>query len=501
MAQEYTVKSGDTLSQIAKNFNTSISNISGYRSGNPNLIYSGEKLTINNDTAPTTTINANEITPPTNLPLPSQESYNSSGVRGLIGGEGISSQVDKYRSRLESQINSQLGDVNKRLESARGVEKNALSSIKDLSTPFRADLEKSERERLYINKNFGENQKLVDELDQLLTEGNDLIKQQQGITGLAAVRNPRIQQTMNDVAARAGVIEAVINARNGQIAVAEGLIDRSVGAIEADREQEISYYSAVIDLNNRDIITLEKDKKDLINSKLALAEQDLTQAREAANYVKELLINPDTAALMGEAGVSLNDSVESINAKLKVAQHNRDIREVANEVSLNGGVAVVDPSGIPADQLFTYKAPNGQTYYYKLPKKVSTSGDALISSEDPRVATWARMVESGQADINDVPTSLRTSVAVALGSGSGGTNGAPITFEQYLKAAEDEAQMNFAQSAVEELRTQYESAFSSNKTSAAEWALSIDSGYVDIKDVPASLRPLVVTELARTSGV
>jgi len=42
----YEVKSGDNLSTIAKRYGVPFSAITGYRSGNPNLIYPGEKLTI-----------------------------------------------------------------------------------------------------------------------------------------------------------------------------------------------------------------------------------------------------------------------------------------------------------------------------------------------------------------------------------------------------------------------------------------------------------------------
>lgn len=47
----YTVQAGDTLSGIAAKFGVSTSAISGYRSGNPNLIYPGEVLTINGGSA------------------------------------------------------------------------------------------------------------------------------------------------------------------------------------------------------------------------------------------------------------------------------------------------------------------------------------------------------------------------------------------------------------------------------------------------------------------
>lgn len=47
----YTVQAGDTLSGIAAKFGVSTSAISGYRSGNPNIIYPGEVLTINGGSA------------------------------------------------------------------------------------------------------------------------------------------------------------------------------------------------------------------------------------------------------------------------------------------------------------------------------------------------------------------------------------------------------------------------------------------------------------------
>ena len=43
-ARRYTVRSGDTLSSIARRLGVSTGSIHGYRSGNPNLIYPGEVL-------------------------------------------------------------------------------------------------------------------------------------------------------------------------------------------------------------------------------------------------------------------------------------------------------------------------------------------------------------------------------------------------------------------------------------------------------------------------
>lgn len=53
-SRTYTVQSGDTLSGIAAKLGISMSQISGYRSGNPNLIYPGEVLTVNGTAGNTT---------------------------------------------------------------------------------------------------------------------------------------------------------------------------------------------------------------------------------------------------------------------------------------------------------------------------------------------------------------------------------------------------------------------------------------------------------------
>ena len=378
MAQQYTVKPGDTLSKIAQQFNVGVDKISGYKSGNPNLIYPNEVLNIGDVGK---TINASDIKPTTSIALPSNSSQASSGVSSLFSGSSVTSEVDKYRKQLEKTISNRKSEIDKQLEVAKAKEQATLGEIKTLTTPFRADLEAKQREELYINKNFEDNQKLIDELDSLLTEGNNLVTQQQNVTGLAAIRNPRVQKTMNDVAARAGVIEAVINARNGQIAVAENLIDRSVNAIAADRKDQLSYYETVLELNRQDILSLDSKSQKLADDQVNLIKTDLARAQETADYIKKLMVDPGTASLLGEAGVSLNDNIQSINSKLTKAQANRDIRDFSNKISLEGGVAVVDPTTVPQNQLVTYTDANGGKHYYKVPAS-STSGGKNVSATE-----------------------------------------------------------------------------------------------------------------------
>ena len=323
---------------------------------------------------------ADQIQAPTQIPLPSTTTQ-SEFVTGLTA------EADQAKTALQESIVRQKSEIDTKLTGLREKEKETLDKVGTLVTPFREELEETERKRLFIDKNFEENQALVTELDSLLTEGNELIRQQKEVTGLAAVRNPRIQKAMDDVAARAGVIEAVINARNGQISVAENMIDRTVAAIVGDRADQISYYEVILNLNRQDIISLDSKSEKLAEEQLNIKKGDLARANASADYIKQLLIDPATAALMGEGGVKLTDSVGQINTKLTQATYAREVRDISNEMTLSGAQAVISPAGVPADELRTLVDSRGKKHHFRLKEKA-----------DGRVGTVSERTVSGVAD-------------------------------------------------------------------------------------------------------
>jgi ElaB/YqjD/DUF883 family membrane-anchored ribosome-binding protein len=303
-------------------------------------------------------LQAGQIAAPVDLGLPS-----GSAVAAQTG--GLQADVDRLRNTLNTTLTDQKAATDQKLADLRAKEQGTLEQINTLSTPFRADMETAQRESLHVNANFEANQALVDELDSLLTQGNDLIRQQSSITGLSAVRNPRIQQTMNDVAARAGVIQAVISARNGQIAQAENMIDRSIGAIQADRQDQLAYYNTVLSLDRQDIVTLDAESKKIADQQVALLKDQMDNAQASVDYVKKLLIDPATAQLMGQAGVRTTDSIQTINGKLTQAQYANEVSDMANKIMLAGGRPIFDPSSVPAGQLITVTDSRGVAHYYQ----------------------------------------------------------------------------------------------------------------------------------------
>lgn len=96
MAQ-YVVKPGDTLSNIGQQFGVDWKTITGYKSGNPNLIYPGEVLSIGG-TAPTPTVAPPTVAPPIipqagPAPITTESDY----------GQVVLDAINKYMASQQAQ--------------------------------------------------------------------------------------------------------------------------------------------------------------------------------------------------------------------------------------------------------------------------------------------------------------------------------------------------------------------------------------------------------------
>lgn len=283
-------------------------------------------------------------------------------------------------------------------------QKDVLGDVDELTKPFREELEKTERERLQIERNFFENQTLTDELDSLLTEGNALIRQQKEATGLAAIRDPRVNQTISDVNSRAGVIQAVLASRNNQIIVATTLIDRTVNAINADRNDRLMYYQNLYnfyekarDVEDRKLIILTSDEKGYIQENIDLLKTDIALSLQTAENIKAAMINPATALMYATAGITLNDSVEAINLKLAQYTYQKEVTTKSN-VFMADGYEYLQPSEALVLDPTTYVTQidsQGVVSYWKKPidavsaeKPIIQKINGITHQLDPTTGEW-----------------------------------------------------------------------------------------------------------------
>lgn len=302
---------------------------------------------------------------------------------------GVSQQLASTRATLESTYKTQLDKYQKEVddykEQIAALDKkteNVLDQAEDYTTPYREALEKSERERLLVEKNYFDNQAAVTEMESLLTDINASVADAKSRTGLAAIMSPRINKMIEDAAARVGVLEAVINLRNNQISTAFTMIDRTANAIQSDRTDKLNYFNSLLSWysdQKSDIQSLLKTslgyKKDIVNAQIALIENDMATAQESVNAVKQLMIE-SPEAVQG-AGITLNDSLETISAKLAKYNYNNEIIGMKNDMVKDGYTYITDPSqlaGLSESQITRITDSKGVQRIYKNPPVKATGG-------------------------------------------------------------------------------------------------------------------------------
>ena len=332
---------------------------------------SGVSLVSGSTPAPQAPMDATNLKPKDTPKLPTptapqvQEEYVTS----------LTQNVATRRAALDKTLKNQKEEADRKITKLEKEQKDMLEKdVKPLTEPFREKLETTERERLYVNENFEANQKLTEELDTLLTEGNNLIRYNQGLPASQRIVGARTDKAISDVAARAGVIEAVMTARNNQIGQAYNLIDRSVAAVTADRADKLAYYDTLLSLNKEKLLDLSSESKKIAEEQRTLMKGDLQRAEQTADYIKELMISPEHAQLLADAGVTLNDSVSEINSKLAVASKRQAVIDFTNEMKADGYKAAV--AGTPGAQEFEV---GGQKVYLTPPPKTTTSSsDGIV---------------------------------------------------------------------------------------------------------------------------
>lgn len=103
MDQTYTVKEGDTLSKVASQYGVNISDISGYASGNPDLIRTGETLTVKTrQQAPANTVNAADL---------NTKPYQTAPVTPMTGYDGLIKSSEAAITDLGTTVDTGKADI------------------------------------------------------------------------------------------------------------------------------------------------------------------------------------------------------------------------------------------------------------------------------------------------------------------------------------------------------------------------------------------------------
>jgi len=280
--------------------------------------------------------------------------------------------LQQQRTALEDAYSKQLEEIQRMKDEAinaydtyaKQQEDTITQDVKPLTEPFRLATETSERDRLKVEENYFANQQLTTELEGLLTQIQNDVLATKDVTGLASIREPRIAESVEKATARVGVIQATMAARNNQISVAENLIDRTVTAMTADRQDQLNYYNSLLsfyegekDFAGNRLIQLTADEKDAIQQKVGLLEQDMQITLSNVENIKAAMTDPDTAMAYAQAGVTLMDTPQVINQKLAQWGYTQELNNDSIKMASDGYVfaanGVVPDGAIPITKTYT----------------------------------------------------------------------------------------------------------------------------------------------------
>lgn len=220
MATQYKVQKGDTLGAIAKKYGVGISDISGYRSGDPNKIYEGETLSFGAK-APETSSYVDEVKSQLSEPEDTKESdpYGLASIRTKI--EDSTKKRDSAFAELKDISTKTFNDE----YSKRGLEEKK-TKMAALDAEIAAEKQKRDEAIAKVRSNPGLSAaQMTGDIKKLADYQNDVINTKiaernsvasEYNTGLAEI-DKIVSNTVKDKTLDYGYYDSVLKDLTGQV--------------------------------------------------------------------------------------------------------------------------------------------------------------------------------------------------------------------------------------------------------------------------------------------
>ncbi len=301
--EQYVVKPGDTLSQIAQQKGTNVSDISGYKSGDPNLIYPGEVLTFKGGSPATAQMSGQinqavkqGILPPTSPALQSLQQQEGEVLNAMTKAKqaidtGDVVGVDAYRKLAEdakTKYETGLADLFKELPAARA--KRA-----QLSIP-------GEREKV-IGQQLNTLRSAADQFNLQLQQ--DKLAQFKGTTlGIATGRASELDFKASFARQEMALAEKNLLSELGLLQEARGMELKNV-------EQQLDDFSTDFGLRQKVDEQISKLEENVLDKVATLQKDDQKLLFDIAKQFESKAVNWDDLGPEAQAGIT--DLAQTLN--------------------------------------------------------------------------------------------------------------------------------------------------------------------------------------------
>ena len=306
---EYIVKSGDTLSKIASQYGVGISAITGYRSGNANLIYPGEKLQINKGLPPTQApTNVAQIgTGFTTPQIPQTQPQVGQPSSAVAGAAGIDAQLQEMQRAEQDRANQAKAQMDMYLQE----QENSKKSILDIFNTTKS--QGQQRTDLFAQTGidpatyFTEQKAKIAEINTLNQEFNKLkaerdtqIANLQGqgrgipldlLNNQAAQIERNAAPRLNQISADINSKSAVLQALQGNFSEAQKFVNQAVEDATADTKFKFDTIKAFYDINKDSIDRLDANYRSALTNSINLAKERYDQDVAAKKFEFESMVS------------------------------------------------------------------------------------------------------------------------------------------------------------------------------------------------------------------
>jgi len=349
MAQTYKIKYGDTLSGIAKQYGTTVQALQTANNiTNPNLIVSGKSLNIPTvEVTPTVTptVTTTKIETPTpitdikptpTIKLPTSEAeniYDNANTSLSVNATNIRKNIEDTYKTQQKNTQEQIDKLQKQQDKiTSNLNPENRNTYDQEQRILQTQLRTAEGASGTVEADFMKRRKITSELENLLTQSNTLLGKEKNLPLRQNVLNERTKNTLSDISARAGVLESVVSALDGNITQAHNIINQAKDTVSADWNDKTNYYNTLLELNNSKILNLDQESKDIAEKQVKLIETDLANVEKTTEYLKGLMTDPESAQFIADAGVKLTDSIEEINSKMAEQKKREETKQAIEEI-------------------------------------------------------------------------------------------------------------------------------------------------------------------------
>jgi len=350
---DYTIKYGDTLSQIAATNNTTVSNLMTLNPyiTDPNKIYAGKTLALSSPTTsqytqpstatiPTSTLQSQTpMTIPTTTPTNTADAlaaganqFTTQNTKAISDAQAAQSETQKSYDSLSNEISSLLGTTVGRGAAQLSAEQSAglpakQEAINAINSQITTKL--AEYKQLQTTAQENMNKDLMKTIPLSLARGQ------------AAEVQRALDLQKNSFASDIGLLQAQAQLLQGQYDMAKQTADRAVDLRYEDAQTLLDVKFKQLDLIKGKLTAQEKTTSDLLTKQYQAQKDQLaiTVANEKdknATLLNAMQTYPD-------ANISLTDTIEQANAKI-VANSQIYAKSISSKTGGTSGGSTTSPT-------------------------------------------------------------------------------------------------------------------------------------------------------------